>query len=74
MEGPGAYVLYGSRGTVVYVGHSRSLPHRLAHHVTRGDVPAISFGVFPTDTVNDARRLERELIREHEPPFNLRVA
>ncbi len=79
---PGVYLMKSSRGKVLYVGKAQNLRTRVRSYFSGGDgrvqVPKLvarvaDVGVLVTPTVKDALLLENELIKQHKPPFNVRL-
>jgi excinuclease UvrABC nuclease subunit len=80
-DAPGVYLMRDARATVLYVGRSVSLRDRVRSYWTSPDpfrahlqpmlrrVRRIDHVVC--DSLHAAAFRERELIRQHEPPFNL---
>ena len=79
-DAPGAYLFRDAEGRVVYVGKARSLRKRLASYWGSGLHPrtaamtlaATSVEWMRASTEVDALLLEYNLIREHQPRFNVR--
>ncbi len=81
-NGPGVYLFKSRAGKVLYVGKAQNLRSRVRSYVSGGDgrhqVPmlverAADVEVVVTRTVKDALLLENELIKQHKPPFNVRL-
>jgi len=79
---PGVYLFKSERGAVLYVGKAQSLKSRVRQYVNGGDgrirIPALverahSVDVLVTGNVKEALLLENELIKQHRPPFNVRL-
>lgn len=79
---PGVYLFKSETGTVLYVGKAQSLRSRVRQYVTGGDgrirIPALvrratAVDVLVTGNVKEALLLENELIKQHRPPFNVRL-
>jgi len=79
---PGVYLFKSAGGAVLYVGKAQSLKSRVRQYVTGGDgrirIPALieraaSVDVLVTGNVKEALLLENELIKQHRPPFNVRL-
>jgi len=79
---PGVYLFKGETGTVLYVGKAQSLKSRVRQYVSGGDgrirIPALvqratAVEVLVTGNVKEALLLENELIKQHRPPFNVRL-
>ena len=80
--GPGVYLFKSKAGRVLYVGKAQNLRSRVRSYVSGGDgrlrVPllveqAAVVDVVVTPNVKDALLLENELIKQHKPPFNVRL-
>jgi excinuclease ABC subunit C len=80
---PGVYLFKSGSGRVLYVGKAKSLRARVRSYLGPGgdgryQVPHLldrveSVGVLVTPSVKDALLLENELIKQHRPPFNVRL-
>jgi excinuclease ABC subunit C len=79
---PGVYLFKSERGAVLYVGKAQNLKSRVRQYVNGGDgrirIPALveraaSVDVLVTRNVKEALLLENELIKQHRPPFNVRL-
>jgi excinuclease ABC subunit C len=79
---PGVYLFKSERGAVLYVGKAQNLRSRVRQYVSGGDgrirIPALidraaSVDVLVTGNVKEALLLENELIKQHKPPFNVRL-
>ncbi len=79
---PGVYLLKSGRGRVLYVGKAQNLRSRVKSYFSGGDgrvqVPTLvervaDVAVLVTASVKDALLLENELIKQHKPPFNVRL-
>ncbi len=79
---PGVYLFKSARGSVLYVGKAQNLRSRVRQYVSGGDgrirIPALvdraeSVEVLVTGNVKEALLLENELIKQHRPPFNVRL-
>jgi excinuclease ABC subunit C len=80
--GPGVYLFKSRAGRILYIGKAQNLRSRVRSYVTGGDgrirVPrlvarAADVDVVVTPNVKDALLLENELIKQHKPPFNVRL-
>jgi excinuclease ABC subunit C len=78
----GVYLFKSERGAVLYVGKAQNLKSRVRQYVNGGDgrirIPALveraaSVDVLVTRNVKEALLLENELIKQHRPPFNVRL-
>ena len=80
---PGVYLMKSARGKVLYVGKAQNLRTRVRSYFNAGgdgriQVPKLvrriaDVGVLVTPSVKDALLLENELIKQHKPPFNVRL-
>jgi excinuclease ABC subunit C len=80
---PGVYLLKDARGRVLYVGKAQNLRNRVRSYLLPGgdgrhQIPrlverAADVDVVLTPGVKDALLLENELIKQHRPPFNVRL-
>ncbi len=80
---PGVYLFQNERGRVLYVGKAQNLRTRVRSYFQAGGdgrlrVPhlverAADVDVVVTRNVKDALLLENELIKQHKPPFNVRL-
>lgn len=80
---PGVYLFKNERGRILYVGKAQSLRARVrSYFVAGGDgrpqIPRLveriaELDVVLTASVKDALLLENELIKQHRPPFNVRL-
>ncbi len=80
--GPGVYLFKSKTGRVLYIGKAQNLRSRVRSYVSGGDgrirVPHLiersrDIDVVVTRNVKDALLLENELIKQHKPPFNVRL-
>ncbi len=80
-DGPGVYLFKDAAGEVIYVGKARSLKKRVASHfsnpVTRGAVEMVDqahdIDVLLLATEAEALLAEQNLIKRHQPRFNIRL-
>jgi excinuclease ABC subunit C len=80
---PGVYLFKNARGRVLYVGKAQNLRARVRSYLTAGGdgrarieelvKSAADVAVVLTPSVKDALLLENELIKQHRPPFNVRL-
>ncbi|MGI9590047.1 MAG: excinuclease ABC subunit UvrC, partial [Myxococcota bacterium] len=79
---PGVYLFKSRSGRVLYIGKAQNLRARVRSYVSLSDgrirVPllverAADVEVVVTRSVKDALLLENELIKQHKPPFNVRL-
>ncbi len=77
---PGCYLWKDAAGTVIYVGKAKSLRARMRQYVTLSDerakIPLMmqlveSFDYIVVDSEHEALVLERELIGQYRPYFNV---
>ena len=77
---PGVYLMRDRDGRVLYVGKARSLRPRVRSYFRRGDhsfktqsliARITDFDVIVTDSEVEALLLENNLIKEHQPRFNV---
>jgi len=80
--GPGVYLFKSRAGRVLYVGKAQNLRTRVRSYVSGGDgrirVPhllerAVDVDAVVTPNVKAALLLENELIKQHKPPFNVKL-
>jgi excinuclease ABC subunit C len=81
-QAPGVYLMKSARERVLYVGKAQNLRARVRSYFGGGDgrmqVPALvrkvaDVSVLVTPSVKEALLLENELIKQHKPPFNVRL-
>ena len=78
-DAPGVYLFMDARRRVLYVGKAKSVRKRVASHFSGGRsgsdliarVDAIDF--VQTDTEAEALLAEQNFIKQHRPPFNIRL-
>ncbi len=79
---PGVYLMKSAKGRVLYVGKAQNLRARVRSYFGGGDgrvqVPKLvrriaDVSVLITPSVKEALLLENELIKQHRPPFNVRL-
>ncbi len=81
---PGVYVFHGEDGKVLYVGKARSLRNRVRSYFQPGssDVRAfvnrlerelVDIETFVTHTDKEAALLENQLIKAHQPKYNVKL-
>ena len=78
---PGVYIYKDAKGNVLYVGKAKVLRSRVRSYFQDGAVlePAkqqmvkkiSDIGTISTDNETEALVLEANLIREHQPPYNV---
>jgi excinuclease ABC subunit C len=81
-QSPGVYLMKSAKGRVLYVGKAQNLRARVRSYFGAGDgriqVPKLvrriaDVSVLITPSVKEALLLENELIKQHRPPFNVRL-
>ncbi len=82
-EIPGVYLMKDGQGTIIYVGKAASLKNRVRSYFqntamltpkTAALVAKIKdFDTIIVDSAEDALILESQLIKEHEPHYNIRL-
>jgi len=79
---PGVYIFRNSEGEIIYVGKARSLRDRLSSYISPGIMDEKTsrlieeiedFEIIVTKTEKDAFFLENNLVREHQPKFNVKL-
>ena len=80
-EKPGIYKFFDANNTIVYVGKAKSLKKRVSSYFTKSNVDSrktyrlvseirqIEFVIVPSEF--DALLLENNLIKEHQPKYNI---
>ncbi|MDP9238219.1 MAG: excinuclease ABC subunit UvrC [Chloroflexota bacterium] len=81
--GPGVYIMRGAEGQVIYVGKAANLRNRVRSYFgapasMEGKTRALSasiadFEYVVTNTEQEALHLEAELVKRHQPLFNIRL-
>jgi len=79
-ETPGVYLMRDARGKILYVGKAGNLRRRVESYFARAQdarIEKLVQGVrrieyLKTDTALEALILEAELIKKHNPPFNVK--
>ena len=78
----GVYLFRGRGGKILYVGKAQNLKSRVGQYVSGSDgrlrIPllmerAVDVEVVVTPTIKEALLLENELIKRHQPVFNVRL-
>jgi excinuclease ABC subunit C len=81
-QSPGVYLMKSAKDRVLYVGKAQNLRARVRSYFGGGDgrvqVPNLvrriaDVSVLVTPSVKEALLLENELIKQHKPPFNVRL-
>jgi len=80
---PGVYVFKGAGGAVLYVGKAKRLDQRVRSHFQSPDLigprqvalirKVRDLDFIAVDSEGDALHLEATLVREHQPPYNIRL-
>ncbi len=81
---PGVYVFRDAAGAVLYVGKARSLRSRVRSYFQPGSSDVRAFvarlsaeladlETFVTDTEKEAALLENQLIKQHQPRYNVKL-
>ncbi|MGB5220337.1 MAG: excinuclease ABC subunit UvrC, partial [Polyangiales bacterium] len=81
---PGVYVFHGTDGKVLYVGKARSLRSRVRSYFQPGSSDVRAFvsrlereladiETFVTHTDKEAALLENQLIKSHQPKYNVKL-
>lgn len=80
---PGVYVFKGAGGGVLYVGKAKRLDQRVRSHFQSPDLigprqvalirKVRDLDFIAVDSEGDALLLEATLVREHQPPYNIRL-
>ncbi len=78
---PGVYLMKGADGSVLYVGKAINIQNRIRSHCQRRDGGYVSpfvemvesVDVIITDSDSEAMLLEYNLIKKHNPPFNVKL-
>ena len=81
---PGVYVFHGSGGQILYVGKARSLRNRVRSYFQPGSSDLRAFvsrlereltdiETFVTHTDKEAALLENQLIKSHQPKYNVKL-
>ncbi len=81
---PGVYVFRGADGKVLYVGKARSLRNRVRSYfqpgssdlrafVSRLERELVDIETFVTQTDKEAALLENQLIKSHQPKYNVKL-
>lgn len=80
---PGVYIMRSANGDILYVGKAASLRHRLRSYFATGArherkvrnmmARVFDFEFVLTESESEALILECNLIKEHKPPYNVRL-
>lgn len=71
----GVYDLLNRDGEVNYTGQAGAgrLRERVLEHLRERDIPGVThFRVRPTSSGNEAKRIEKDRIKQYSPPYNSR--
>ncbi len=82
-DAPGVYLMIGSSGEILYIGKAVSLRNRVRSYFQEGAIHHLRIGAM-VEKVADVRTivvtnevealiLEANLIKRHQPPFNVRL-
>ena len=70
--GPGVYKLFNSQRSLTYVSKAKNIKERLQQHLKKRDITNIRrFEVKHTDTMREAERIEKNIIRRFKPLHNM---
>jgi len=80
---PGVYIFKGDAGEVLYVGKAKRLDQRVRSHFQAPDLigprqvaltrKVRDLDFIAVDSEGEALHLEATLVREHQPPYNIRL-
>src|ERR1043165_6957476 len=79
-QAPGCYLMRDRKGVIIYVGKAVNLRARVRSYFTKTDTRAFvqvldqllgDLEVILTNTEKEALLLENELIKKHQPRFNV---
>jgi excinuclease ABC subunit C len=77
---PGCYIYKDKNGAIIYIGKAINLRKRVASYFTKNDLDPktsalvsniVSFDFIVTDSEKEALLLERNLVRKHQPKYNV---
>ena len=78
---PGVYMFKNAEGTIIYVGKARVLKNRVRSYFQAGHEGAfhkvsmvseiVDLDILVTDSEGEALALENNLIKRHQPPYNV---
>jgi excinuclease ABC subunit C len=72
-RGPGIYKLFNSQGSLTYVGRAKNIKERLQQHFNKRDITNIRrFEAKHTNTMREAERIEKNIIRRFKPHHNIK--
>lgn len=78
---PGIYQFFNAEGTIIYIGKAKKLKNRVSSYFAKqsghsrktkklvSEIDRLAFMVVPTES--DALLLENNLIKEHQPKYNI---
>lgn len=70
-ECSGVYILW-DKDTVVYVGRSTNIPKRIGQHIAKfRKFDSFSYKTIPFHQIHTLSNLERTLIKEYQPKYNI---
>ncbi len=80
-EAPGVYLFKDSQGTILYIGKAKSIRERVRNHFANQENPkeralaaaASDVEYILTDSEIEALIVEAELVRRHQPKYNIRL-
>lgn len=80
-EAPGVYLFRDARGTILYIGKAKSIRDRVRNHFGGTDDPkeralisaTADIEYILTDSEVEALIVEAELVRQHQPRYNIRL-
>lgn len=81
-DSPGVYIFKNREGEIIYIGKARSLKDRLSSYISTTIMDEKTthlineiddLEIIITNTEKDAFFLENNLIREHQPKFNVKL-
>lgn len=80
---PGVYMFHDTEGTVIYVGKAKALKNRVSSYFNKNKYESgktrllaskvVDIKFVVTDTEADALFLENNLIKEHQPRYNMQL-
>lgn len=80
-EAPGVYLFKDAQGTILYIGKAKSVRERVRNHFANQEDPkeralaasASDVDYILTDSEIEALIVEAELVRKHQPRYNIRL-
>ena len=78
---PGIYMYFDKHGDILYIGKAKNLKNRVRSYFNGAQVGKTKFLVKKicnieytvVETEQDALLLENNLVKEHQPPYNIRL-